>query len=134
MQQMQEPLVLKAASKPAEASSGSSSGSRGMLAAAAFALLLPLADPAAAAAAESAGGHTSSMYWTCVGIGAAGTLTTLLFTSRFLMSYFPSLEKRAKQRPATRAALVLRALTAADPILDPITKGFFRMTEQGDLN
>ncbi|KAL4440614.1 hypothetical protein ABPG75_003615 [Micractinium tetrahymenae] len=69
-------------------------------------------------------------YWLCVGLGATGVVSTLLFTSRFLMSYFPSLEKAAKQRPSA----VLRLLTAADPILDPITRGFFKMTESGDLN
>lgn len=36
---------------------------------------------------------------------------------------FPSLEKRAKQRPSA----MLRVVTAADPILDPITRGFFKM-------
>lgn len=108
--------------------------------AAAAALLLPLAHPEAAAAVSDAlaamtavpgtGLACDRAYWLCVGLGSTAVLTTLLFTSRFLMSYFPSLEKRAKQRPSA----VLRVLTAADPILDPITRGFFRMTESGDLN
>ena len=53
----------------------------------AAALLLPLVFPDAAAAA--AAGHSPScttMYWACVGLGTVGVLTTLLFTSRFLMS------------------------------------------------
>lgn len=48
---------------------------------------------------------------------------TLLAHSHPPARSFPSLEKRAKQRPSA----VLRVLTAADPILDPITRGFLRM-------
>ncbi|PSC67621.1 somatic embryogenesis receptor kinase 1-like [Micractinium conductrix] len=65
-----------------------------------------------------------------MGLGSATVVTTLLFTSRFLMSYFPELEKAGRQRK--RRFLTL--LTAADPLLDPITRGFFQMTETGDLN
>ncbi|KAL4420058.1 hypothetical protein ABPG77_007497 [Micractinium sp. CCAP 211/92] len=103
--------------------------------AAAAALLLPLVHPEAAAASAALGAHATGLasdraYWLCMGVGTTAVVTTLLFTSRFLMSYFPSLEKRAKQRPGA----VLRVLTAADPLLDPITRGFFKMTESGDLN
>ena len=39
-------------------------------------------------------------------------------------SYWPGLEKRARGRPAAR---LYRLLTLADPVLDPITRGLFRM-------
>jgi hypothetical protein len=49
--------------------------------------VLPLADPAAALAGEHASSLAhSSMYWTCMGLGSATVVTTLLLTSRFLMS------------------------------------------------
>lgn len=119
---------------PSASTSDSSVGRVSALATAAAAtlgLLLPLADPLAAAAATEHVASGGGMYWTCLGLGAAGVVTTLLCPSRFLLSYFPGLEKAAKTRPR---AMLLRAVTAADPLLDPITKGVFRMTEQGDLN
>lgn len=64
--------------------------------AAAAALLLPLAHPEAAAAVSDAlaamtavpgtGLACDRAYWLCVGLGSTAVLTTLLFTSRFLMS------------------------------------------------
>lgn len=50
-----------------------------------MALLLPLLHPAAAEAAGSAPAHLSG-YATCFALGALGIITTLLLTSRFLMS------------------------------------------------
>lgn len=94
---------------------------------AAAALLLPALYPsaaAAAAAAELPRLAADSPYLACLGLGTAGVITTLLLTSRFLLSYFPSLEKAAKQRPSK--AVMLRLLTVADPVLDPISKGFFK--------
>ncbi|PRW05802.1 ATP-dependent DNA ligase [Chlorella sorokiniana] len=103
-----------------------------MAAAGALPLLLPLLLPSAADAATALP-HLPEFngYWMALGLGGAGVVTTLLLTSRFLMSYFPSLEKNAKARPA---GALYRLLTVADPVLDPITKGFFRQTQQGDLN
>lgn len=124
-------------SSPSDLDSSSTPGSssRGTAAAvSAAALLLPLVHPegAAAAAAALPTEHIQNMYWMSIGMGSLGVVTTLLLTSRFLMSFFPELEKRAKQRPSK--AFMLRALTVADPVLDPVTKGLFRMTESGDLN
>lgn len=64
--------------------------------AAAAALLLPLTCPGAASAANDAltallamhgtGLACDRAYWLCVGLGTTAVLTTLLFTSRFVMS------------------------------------------------
>lgn len=79
-------------------SSHSKRGGLATAAAAAAAFLLPLAQPQAAAAAATAaaaallpahgpaGVASEQAYWWCIGLGAAGVVTTLLFTSRFLMS------------------------------------------------
>lgn len=103
-----------------------------MAAAGTLPLLLPLLLPSAADAATALP-HLPEVsgYWMALGLGAAGVTTTVLLTSRFLVSYFPGLEKKAKARPA---GTLYRLLTVADPVLDPITKGFFRQTQQGDLN
>lgn len=70
-----------------------------------------------------AAAFTSGSYCACVGLGVLGAGATLLLTSRFLLSYFPSLEKAARRRPA---AALYRLVTLADPVLDPITRGLFR--------
>jgi hypothetical protein len=67
----------------AKSSSSPSSGALG--AAGALALLLPLADPSSALASDH-GAVGGSMYWACVGLGALAVVSTLLCTSRFLLS------------------------------------------------
>lgn len=85
--------------------------------------------PAAAQAATlPTNDATNHMYLISAGVGTACALLTLLATSRFLMSYFPILERKAKLRRMPWAFF-----TMVDPILHPLQRGLFRM-EPGDLN
>eukprot|EP00887_Chlorella_sp_A99_P002234 scaffold10.g2234.t1 len=75
--------------------------------------------------------HAAAGYLACLTIGSLAVFPTIALTSRFVMSYFPGLERRAKLvgKPS-----LCRALMSLDPVLDPITKGWFKMTEHGDLS
>ncbi|GAB4816374.1 hypothetical protein N2152v2_003420 [Parachlorella kessleri] len=82
--------------------------------------------PAAALATPTDDVH--SMYLLSVGLGAAFTLITLLSTSRFIMSYFPRLVRKAG-----RGRTLWRVFTVFDPVLQPVQTRLFRM-EPGDLD
>lgn len=61
---------------------------------------------------------------------AASLLTTLVCTSRFLVSYFPPLEREVESR---RWHVPWVAVTLFDPLLQPVRRGFFGQKEEGDL-
>lgn len=69
--------------------------------------------------------------WGCTAVGAASLLVTLVCTSRFLVSYYPSLERQAEQQ---RWRLPWVAVTLFDPLLQPLRRRFFGQTEEGDLD
>ncbi|KAI7837406.1 hypothetical protein COHA_008773 [Chlorella ohadii] len=71
------------------------------------------------------------MYWGCICLGAAGLLTTTVCTARFIISFFPGLEKVAEQR---RWQLPWVAVTLYDPLLQPVRRRVFGQTQEGDLD
>lgn len=104
---------------------------------------VPVLLPAAAAASSSvlativphsvaAPTHWSdTLLWCYTAAGAASLLVSLVCTSRFLVSFTPGLERQVQLR---RWSLPWQAVTLFDPLLQPLRRGFFRQTEEGDLD
>lgn len=87
-----------------------------------------LLQPAVALAAEAATDAQHNMYLASVGLGTVFTVVTLMSTSRFMMSFFPKLEKQARMK-----SLPWSLFTIFDPLLQPIQRGLFKM-EPGDID
>jgi len=73
--------------------------------------------------------HT--MMCECMLLGATMSLLTLLLTSRFLLSFFPNLEKMAKQQ---NGPIAFRCLIMLDYFLDPIMNSCFKDVESDAPN
>lgn len=67
----------------------------------------------------------------CYFIGGSFAFLSLLLTCRFILSFFPSLEKNARRK---RGPMACRILTVLDPFLDPAKDGFFSTVESDAPN
>ena len=65
-----------------------------------------------------------SLCMACLGLGTAFSVLTFASTSRFLLSFYPGMEKRARQG---RGPLVFRATVALDAVLEPAQRCLFRL-------
>ncbi|KAL4440615.1 hypothetical protein ABPG75_003616 [Micractinium tetrahymenae] len=74
---------------------------------------------------------SDTLLWCYTAAGAASLLVSLVCTSRFLVSFTPGLERQVELR---RWSLPWQAVTLFDPLLQPLRRGFFRQTEDGDLD
>ena len=73
-----------------------------------------------------------SMYICCLTVGTTFSLLTIAVTGRFILSFFPGLERAARQ---ARGPIALRAFVILDGLLmDPAQRRVFRMKEEGDVN
>lgn len=68
--------------------------------------------------------HT--VMYECMLLGATMTVLTLLLTSRFLLSFFPTLENMAKQQ---NGPIAFRCLVILDYFLDPMMDSCFKDVE-----
>jgi hypothetical protein len=95
------------------------------------------ADQVITAAASPQFSHTyhmiddHTMCTGCMVLGITFSCLTLAFTCRFLLSFFPNLERAARQH---QGPLPLRACLMLDGVLDPIQRNVFQMKEEGDPN
>lgn len=96
----------------------------------ALALAAPLLQPGAALAAYSSAAPVVAAATpdnVCMGaacMGGAFTLLTLLLTARFLLSFFPRLERQALARQWPYSAV-----TVLDPVLQPVKRHLFALEE-----
>ena len=73
--------------------------------------------------------HTMCMG--CMALGSTFSILTLACTGRFILSFFPNLERAARQ---SQGPLLLRAFVMLDGLLGPTQRGIFSMKEEGDVN